>query len=79
MIGGVFSETASDIIGAICYIVLGIPCFTASSRRLHDIDKSAWFLLLTLIPIVGAIILIILFCKKGTDGLNRFGNDPLSE
>ena len=79
MIGGVFSETASDIIGAICYIVLGIPCFTASSRRLHDIDKSAWFLLLALIPIVGAIILIILFCKKGTDGLNRFGNDPLSE
>ena len=79
MIGGVLSETASDIILAICYIVLGIPCFTASSRRLHDIDKSAWFLLLALIPIVGAIILIILFCKKGTDGLNRFGNDPLSE
>lgn len=79
ILGEVFSETISNILLAICYIILGIPGVTVASRRLHDIDKSAWFLLLSLIPIIGAIILIILFCKKGTYGINKFGKDTLSE
>jgi len=47
-------------------------------KRLHDRDKSGWFALIMLIPIVGSIILVVgVWFMKGTDGPNRFGPDPL--
>jgi len=50
-----------------------VPYLGVAVRRLHDTDKSGWFLLLGLIPIVGAIILIVFFATEGTRGSNRFG------
>ncbi len=49
-----------------------VPSLALTVRRLHDIDKSGWFVLLWLIPIVGWIILIIWFCQRGSEGPNRF-------
>ena len=47
-------------------------------KRWHDRDKSAWWLLIELIPLIGAIwVFIELGCLKGTYGKNRFGPDPL--
>jgi uncharacterized membrane protein YhaH (DUF805 family) len=57
-------------------LALIIPSLAVSIRRLHDTDKSGWFLLLGLIPFVGAIILLVFFCTDGTSGPNRFGSDP---
>ncbi|MDT0681302.1 DUF805 domain-containing protein [Roseicyclus sp. F158] len=54
-----------------------LPGICVGGRRLHDRDMSAWWLLLALIPGLGAIILLVLFCLPGTDGPNRFGPDPL--
>ncbi len=53
-----------------------IPSIAVSIRRLHDLDKSGWWLLLGMIPVVG-LILLYWFCLKGTEGDNRFGPDPL--
>lgn len=50
-----------------------LPGLAVSVRRLHDLDKSGWFLFIAAIPIVGAIILIVWFCQEGTRGANRFG------
>jgi len=50
-----------------------LPSLAVAIRRLHDIDRSGWWILLALIPLVGAIILIIWHCTKGTPGPNRFG------
>ena len=47
-------------------------------RRLHDLDKSGWFTVLAIIPVVGLIFSVYLFCAKGTDGWNRYGKDPLT-
>jgi len=47
-------------------------------RRLHDLDRSGWWILLALIPPIGDIILIIWFCFKDTDGPNRFAADRLA-
>jgi uncharacterized membrane protein YhaH (DUF805 family) len=55
-----------------------IPGIAIGVRRLHDLDRSGWWLLLGLIPLVGAIILIVWFCSQGTQGGNRFGQDPLA-
>ena len=50
-----------------------IPGIAVSVRRLHDLDKSGWFLLIALIPIAGAIIVLVWMCQAGTPGPNRFG------
>ena len=50
-----------------------IPGIAVSFRRMHDLDKSAWYLLIGFIPIVGAIILIVWFVKEGTPGPNKYG------
>ncbi|MGH1367832.1 MAG: DUF805 domain-containing protein [Maritimibacter sp.] len=59
-------------------IALSIPLFVLGMRRLHDTDRSAWWYLIALVPIVGPIILIVFYAQKGTDGPNRFGDDPLN-
>jgi len=50
-----------------------VPSLAVGIRRLHDTDKSGWFLLLSLIPFVGAIILIVFLAAEGTNGPNSFG------
>lgn len=58
-------------------LALLLPGVAVGVRRLHDRDKSGWWLLLALIPLIGAIILIVWFVMRGTFGPNRFGPDPL--
>ena len=56
------------IIGAIVGLALLLPNIAIAIRRLHDRDKSGWWLLLVLIPLIGAIILIVWFVVRGTAG-----------
>jgi uncharacterized membrane protein YhaH (DUF805 family) len=46
-------------------------------RRLHDLDRTGWWYLLILIPVLGALVLLFFFVQRGTVGGNRFGPDPL--
>ena len=62
------------IILLLSYIVLLIPSLAVGFRRLHDIDKSGWWLLISLIPLIGVIILIFWFATKSDEGINRFGD-----
>ena len=61
------------ILSLIYSIAVIIPGWTRGVRRLHDINKSGWFLLLPLIPLVGAIILLVFYCLPSVDEDNRFG------
>lgn len=54
-----------------------IPSISVAARRLHDIGRTGWWLLLILVPIVGWIILIIWYCQKGEAGPNQYGPNPL--
>ena len=47
-----------------------------SVRRLHDIDKTGWWILIGFIPIIGTIILLIFAFLPGTAGDNKYGADP---
>jgi hypothetical protein len=47
-------------------------------RRLHDTGRSAWWLLIGLVPLVGFLVLLWWFVQKGTDGSNEYGPDPLA-
>lgn len=66
------------ILGLIWSLAIILPSIAVGVRRLHDIDKSGWWILIGFIPIIGWIIFIIWACTKGTDGANRFGPDPLA-
>ncbi len=54
-----------------------LPSITISVRRLHDINMSGWWYLVFLVPIVGLFFMVFWFTKKGDEGDNRFGSDPL--
>lgn len=60
----------------IASILLFLPTIAVGVRRLHDIDKSGWWLLLWFVPVIGGIILIVWACREGESGPNRFGSDP---
>jgi uncharacterized membrane protein YhaH (DUF805 family) len=66
-----------QIISSLFGLAVLLPGLAVTVRRLHDLDRTGWWIFLGLIPLVGAIILIIWFCSRGTDGPNRFGPDPL--
>lgn len=54
-----------------------IPGLAVSIRRLHDTNRSGWWLLIILVPFVGAIALLAFMSIKGEKGKNRYGDDPL--
>ncbi|WP_162180409.1 DUF805 domain-containing protein [Methylocapsa aurea] len=56
-------------------VTLGLllPNLAVSIRRLHDTDRSGWWLLIILIPIAGWVALIVFFCQKGSPGRNTYG------
>lgn len=68
-----------SIVGIICIVVLSIgtiiPSLAVAVRRLHDTNKSGWYLLLNFVPI-GNIVLIVFLATEGTRGPNSFGDDP---
>jgi uncharacterized membrane protein YhaH (DUF805 family) len=65
------------ILGYIYTLGFILPYLAVTVRRMHDLDKSGWWWLIGFIPLVGAIILLVWFCQRGTVGPNRFGPDPL--
>lgn len=64
------------LVGLLVSLALLLPGLAVSARRLHDIDRTAWWLLIAL-TMIGIILLIVWDCIKGTTGPNRFGPDPL--
>ena len=62
-------------LGWIWTVAVFVPSLAVTIRRLHDIGKSGWSYLVFLIPVVGAILLLIWFCKD-SDEANRWGDNP---
>jgi uncharacterized membrane protein YhaH (DUF805 family) len=61
---------------AVVGLALFLPGLAVTVRRLHDTDRSGWWILLALVPLIGIIVLIVWYCTEGTRGTNRFGPDP---
>ena len=57
-------------------LALIIPSIAVQVRRFHDQDRSGWFVLLNLIPYLGALVVLVFMCLDGTPGPNRYGPDP---
>lgn len=72
--GTLDAESGMGLLSGIWALIILIPSIFVYIKRFHDRDKSGWWVLITLIPIIGALWLIIeLGFLKGTPGPNRFG------
>jgi len=68
-------QTGAIIVGIYSLLVL-IPSLAVSVRRLHDIGKSGWWILIALIPFIGAIVLLIFAVMDSQPGQNQYGPNP---
>ena len=60
-------------------LAMFLPGLAVAIRRLHDTDKSGWWVLIGIIPVInyiGGFVLLIFYCMDGTKGPNRFGSSP---
>lgn len=71
-------ESRIGLFTSIFVLLTFIPYLSVSVRRLHNTNRTGWWVLIAIIPIIGAVWLIVLYCFKGNRGVNRFGEDPLS-
>ena len=68
--------TGYYVVNAIVGLALLLPGLGVIVRRLHDIGKSGWYFLIILIPIVGAIILLVWYCTDSQRTENEYGPSP---
>ena len=73
---GLISSKLGTIVGGIYSLAILLPGLSLAVRRLHDTGKSGWSLLLALIPLVGAILLLVFFCTDSQPGSNEYGPNP---
>ena len=76
VIAGLLNVPALVYLAYLWSLAVFIPSLAVSVRRLHDIGRSGWWVLLSLLPLVGAIILIIWHCTDSQPGANQYGPNP---
>ncbi len=85
IIGAILGKGAGALGGmAVAYVLLCIygliaiiPSISVFVRRMHDIGRSGWWYWIALIPIVGAIVLLVFLVTGGDRGDNQYGPEPL--
>jgi len=71
-----FENTPYGILYAVYALGSFLPGLSAAVRRLHDVNKSGWFLLISLIPLIGSIYMLVVLARKGDASENKYGPDP---
>ena len=69
--------SGNSVLSSIWSLATFLPSLAIGVRRLHDGDRTGWWWLIVIIPLIGIIVLIVFWCLEGTPGSNRFGPDPL--
>ncbi|GEC90245.1 MULTISPECIES: DUF805 domain-containing protein [Brevibacillus] len=67
----------ASVLGLIYSLAVLLPSLSVTARRLHDTGRSGWWILLSFIPFIGAIILIVFLCQD-SQGDNQYGANPKS-
>ena len=75
VLGVVDAVIGKQILGGIYSLAVLLPSLAIAARRLHDVSKSAWWLLIALIPLAGALVLIY-FLVQDSHPDNDFGPSP---
>ena len=74
---GTFDEKAGvGLLSGIYALAVFIPSIAVGVRRLHDTNRSGWWILIGLIPIVGFIVLFVFFVIDSDQSANQYGSNP---
>ncbi|MBL6955981.1 MAG: DUF805 domain-containing protein [Chlorobium phaeobacteroides] len=76
MVGWYSIEGGIGVLSAIYVLGIMIPGIAVSIRRLHDTGRSGWWLLIGLIPFIGAIVLLVFMVQDSKPGENEYGPNP---
>ena len=76
ILGTFNAETGIGAFGLLVTLALLIPSISVGVRRLHDIGRSGWWLLIGLIPLIGWIILIVFATLDSEPAVNQYGPNP---
>lgn len=76
-ITGTFSQDVGvGLLGGVYMLAVFLPALAVTVRRLHDSDRSGWWALIALVPIIGGLVLLVFMMLSGTAADNRFGRSP---
>lgn len=73
MLASVVTAVISERLSGVVSLLLILPAIAATARRLHDIDKSGWWQLVSLVPFVGWLIVLYWYLQPTQPQANRFG------
>jgi uncharacterized membrane protein YhaH (DUF805 family) len=74
---GVIGRVMNNTILYLLYsLAVFLPGLAVSVRRLHDTDKSGWWVLINLIPVIGWIVYFVFMFTDSTPGANQYGPSP---
>ena len=73
-----FGSHAEGPFSGVWGLVTLLPALAVSVRRLHDIGRTGWWMLIALVPLIGTILLLVWQCRRGDMGPNQYGSDPLA-
>lgn len=73
---GMAMNASMGILSGIYLLAVFLPSLAVLFRRLHDTDHSGWWILINLVPLIGAIVLLIFLVKDSTVGHNSYGPNP---
>ena len=79
IIGTFNSEFGIGVLGGLYSLAVLIPGLAVAVRRLHDVGKSGWMILIVLIPLIGPILLLVLIVQDSQPGENQYGPNPKAE
>lgn len=77
VIGTWSQEAGVGLLSSVFIVAVLLPYLAVATRRLHDIGQSGWWQLIFLIPLIGAIVLLVFFARAGQSGSNEYGTNPL--
>ncbi len=79
-ITGTFSaHMGAGMLGGLYGLATLIPGLAVTVRRLHDTDRSGWWVLIFLVPLIGLIVFIVFMALNGNASENKYGSDPKAE
>jgi uncharacterized membrane protein YhaH (DUF805 family) len=76
MAGTFDDDSGVGILSGLFILGTLIPSLAVTVRRLHDTDRSGWWILLNLVPLVGGVIVLVFTCLDSTPGDNKYGPNP---
>lgn len=71
------AERGIGLLSTAYTILVFLPGITVSVRRLHDTNRSGWWLLISVVPLLGALLLLYWYIGEGTPGENQYGLNPI--